>query len=377
MSWLQGPSPLSNTFTSDTRRFAVALSFPGEHRAVVEPVAAELASIFGAERILYDKYHDAEFARPDLDIYLPRLYREQSELLVVFLCPEYSSKRWCQLEWRHIRQLIATVDATRIMFVSVASPGDLAAIGVLPGDGYIDIDGLPASEISKKIATRYRRNQEVAALSPLPFATATDGSVTEEPGARAASAPASAALPNATSARPALPKPDWSKWGQMVDAVVHEVVALSCNIDPKAFRRGIKGDLLGEYFRRSDIARNHIDTGNLNVVRRAWGVNEANYVRLTDFATWATSLGWTLPDEFPGARREGGGVRSDGGSKETPRAASASPSSNEPRSATLAVWRDKLAFLLEEEAKASDAEQKFSIRQRIAEARTKIRELEG
>ena len=41
------------------------------------------------------------------------------------------------------------------------------------------------------------------------------------------------------------------------------------------------------------------------------------------------------------------------------------------------TWRSKLEFLLVEEAKASDVEQKFKLRQDIAEARSKIRELES
>lgn len=49
--------------------------------------------------MLYDRYHEAEFARPDLDVYLPNLYATESELIVIFLCPDYAKKRWCKLEW--------------------------------------------------------------------------------------------------------------------------------------------------------------------------------------------------------------------------------------------------------------------------------------
>ncbi|OHB79643.1 MAG: hypothetical protein A2Z25_00525 [Planctomycetes bacterium RBG_16_55_9] len=41
------------------------------------------------------------------------------------------------------------------------------------------------------------------------------------------------------------------------------------------------------------------------------------------------------------------------------------------------MWRKKLDFLLGEEAKASDSEQKFSLQQSIAEAKAKLRELSG
>ncbi len=46
-------------------------------------------------------------------------------------------------------------------------------------------------------------------------------------------------------------------------------------------------------------------------------------------------------------------------------------------SPALAIWQKKLAFLQVEEAKAADAEQKFSIQQRIEEAQAKIQELGG
>jgi hypothetical protein len=137
-----------------TRRFRIALSFPGEHRRLVQRVADRLSAAVGRERVLYDKYYEAELARVDLDVYLPRLYREQADLIVLFLCPEYAAKRWCRLEWRYIRQLIATLDADRIMLVSVGPPGDLSEIGLLPGDGYVDIDRRPASEIAALILQR-------------------------------------------------------------------------------------------------------------------------------------------------------------------------------------------------------------------------------
>lgn len=148
-------------------RFDVALSFPGEHRTYVGQVAAHLTWTFPADRVLYDTYHDAEFARPDLDTYLPSLYRNDSELIVIFLCRRYAIKRWCQLEWRHIRQLIATIDASRIMFLSFGNPGDLSDLGVLGGDGYLDISSLEPRITTEKIITRLHLNRrEHSSRSP-------------------------------------------------------------------------------------------------------------------------------------------------------------------------------------------------------------------
>jgi hypothetical protein len=142
----------------DKHRFAIALSFPGERRDYVKQVADSLAGVFGSGRVLYDKYHEAEFARVNLDVHLPALYRTRSELIVVFLCPEYARKPWCGLELRHIRQLIPTPDASRIMLVSFGDPGDLSEIGILRGDGHLDIGARPAVEIAGKIIERFRLN---------------------------------------------------------------------------------------------------------------------------------------------------------------------------------------------------------------------------
>jgi hypothetical protein len=148
------------------RRFDIALSYPGEQRTFVEQVAKHLADTFSETRVLYDKYHDAEFARVDLDVYLPNLYRTQSELLVVFLCAEYAAKRWCNLEWRAIRQLIATLEADRIMLLSFGDPGDLSQLGILAGDGYINIGVQSAAVIAEKIRKRLNLNQGIIPQAP-------------------------------------------------------------------------------------------------------------------------------------------------------------------------------------------------------------------
>ena len=117
---------------AEPRRFDIALSFQGEQRDYVKEVAALLASTFSEGRVLYEHFHDAEFARLDLNTYLSALYRKDSELIVIFLCPEYAAKLWCRLEWRHISQLIVTVDAQRIMFLSFDNPGHLSDLARAP-----------------------------------------------------------------------------------------------------------------------------------------------------------------------------------------------------------------------------------------------------
>ena len=88
------------------KRFRVAFSFAGEKRGFVEKVAALLAIEFSKAKVLYDKFHKAEFARDDLVAHLTKLYRDDSDLIVAVLCPDYDNKEWCGLEWKTIRGLI-------------------------------------------------------------------------------------------------------------------------------------------------------------------------------------------------------------------------------------------------------------------------------
>lgn len=134
-----------------TRRFRVALSFPGELRAFVEPIAENLAQRLGKPKVLYDKYHQAEFARPNLDVYLQSLYHDDSDLLVVFLCADYEEKDWCRLEWRAIRDLIKRRRSDDVMLVRF----DQTLIpGILSIDGYIDASGRSPDAISGLILER-------------------------------------------------------------------------------------------------------------------------------------------------------------------------------------------------------------------------------
>ena len=48
------------------KRFRIAFSFAGEKRGFVSDVAAILAARFTEDKILYDKYHEAECRIPRL-----------------------------------------------------------------------------------------------------------------------------------------------------------------------------------------------------------------------------------------------------------------------------------------------------------------------
>ena len=137
------------------KRFAAALSFPGEKRAFVEQVAEYLSRQVGRKRVLYDKWYKSEFARPNLDTYLQRLYHDESELIAVFLCADYQKKEWCGLEWRSIRDLIKKGENSTIMFFRF---DDAEIEGIYGIDGYISIQQTSPLEVAALIIERLRTN---------------------------------------------------------------------------------------------------------------------------------------------------------------------------------------------------------------------------
>ena len=138
------------------KRFRIALSFAGEKRDYVAQVAAILAERFGEEAILYDKYHEAEFARYDLGLYLPKLYGEQSDLVVPVLCPKYDVKRWTGWEWVHIYGLLTKSDGQRVM---PARFEYAEADGLSPAAGFIELDDKTPEQAARLILERLALNE--------------------------------------------------------------------------------------------------------------------------------------------------------------------------------------------------------------------------
>ncbi|OYW74057.1 MAG: hypothetical protein B7Z37_19280 [Verrucomicrobia bacterium 12-59-8] len=151
------------------KRFRIAFSFTGEKREFVAKVAALLAAQFGEDRILYDKYHEAEFARFDLGIRLPILYGEESDLIVPVLCPSYDKKRWTGWEWVHIYSLLTQDDGHRVMpsrFNHATVPGLSAA------SGFIELDDKTPEQFAKLILERLALNEKAPRENPAPTTAA-------------------------------------------------------------------------------------------------------------------------------------------------------------------------------------------------------------
>lgn len=141
---------------ASTKRFRIAFSFAGEKRDFVKQVADLLAKRFGRDRILYDKYHEAEFARNDLGIYLPNLYNRECDLVVVVVCPDYDEKEWTGLEWLAIHDLLQQRKRDEV----VLSRFDHARVnGLFRGAGFIELDHKTPEEFVTLILERLALNE--------------------------------------------------------------------------------------------------------------------------------------------------------------------------------------------------------------------------
>lgn len=138
------------------KRFRIAFSFAGEKRDFVAEVAALLAKQFGQDAILYDKFHSAEFSRSDLAFYLPDLYREKADLVVVVFCPDYETKEWCGLEWSAIYSLLKARRVGEVMLTRFAR---VEAKGLHGLAGYTDLDELSPQQAADEILERLAINE--------------------------------------------------------------------------------------------------------------------------------------------------------------------------------------------------------------------------
>lgn len=147
-------SPTNTTIVP--KRFRVAFSFAGEKRDFVARVAQILAVRFGEEKILYDKFHESDFARHDLGLRLPKLYSENSDLIVPVLCPAYNEKLWTGWEWIQIFGLLNAVDGGRVM----PSRFQFASVeGLSPACGFIELDDKTPEEFAALILERLAINE--------------------------------------------------------------------------------------------------------------------------------------------------------------------------------------------------------------------------
>jgi len=139
-----------------SKRFRIAFSFAGDKRAFVAEVAELLAKRFGQDQILYDKYHEAEFARSDLAFHLPSLYYNDTELVVAVFCNDYEKREWCGLEWNAIYGRIKKRNVNDVMLCRFDRVEGEGLYGLA---GFLDLDNKTPSEVATLITDRLSLNQ--------------------------------------------------------------------------------------------------------------------------------------------------------------------------------------------------------------------------
>lgn len=162
------------------KRFRIAFSFAGEKRDFVEATARILAQHFGEDKILYDQFHEAEFAYANLAFDLPTLYKEEADLIVAVFCRDYEKKTWCGLEWRAIFSLIKE-NRSKIILLSRFDLTD--GRGLFELGGFIDLDQKTPEQFATLILQRLAINEGKAkdhytkfnaAAQPTPIANRID-----------------------------------------------------------------------------------------------------------------------------------------------------------------------------------------------------------
>ncbi|MDD5271506.1 MAG: hypothetical protein PHU14_02185 [Methylovulum sp.] len=115
-----------------------------------------MAQRFGEEKILYDKFHEAEFADADLAFNLPSLYKNDTDLIVAIFCPDYEKKQWCGLEWRAIFSMIKEGQSKKILLSHFELVDGKGLFGLA---GFIDLDEKKPEQLAALIIQRLAINE--------------------------------------------------------------------------------------------------------------------------------------------------------------------------------------------------------------------------
>lgn len=141
-------------FDISTKKFNVALTFPGEIRSTITDLLPELDKTFGRENYFYDNHYKHVLAKPNLNYLLQEIYGN-AKLIVVFLTKDYANKNWCNnVEWRKIQEHVFEGNGDKIMFMR-ADDGTNPPQGMLKQDGFIDIRNESSQAIVDFIKKRF------------------------------------------------------------------------------------------------------------------------------------------------------------------------------------------------------------------------------
>lgn len=151
--------PAETVSSISGRRFRVGLSYASEYRStIVSNIVDGLLCYFNKKEILYDEFLKEEFSILDLDDIIWDLFKNECDLIVVFLCEEYKNKSWPRLEWEAIKSFQEETKNSQRVYLFRLDNSSIPGFNPLR-DGYTFISSTP-SEISnaiKAIKKRYDR----------------------------------------------------------------------------------------------------------------------------------------------------------------------------------------------------------------------------
>jgi len=115
-------------------QYDVALSFAGEDREVVEPIAHELAEC--GVRVFYDEFVTHELWGKDLFQHLSAVYRDKARYYIVFVSKAYKDKVWPKHELKQAQERAFFSSSEYILPVIIE---DVDLPGLNKTTGFIDL----------------------------------------------------------------------------------------------------------------------------------------------------------------------------------------------------------------------------------------------
>ncbi len=154
------------------RRWDVALSFAGAQRDYVGRVAAALKA--RGVRCFYDEDEQVRLWGAHLAEELPRIYAEESAVVVVFISADYAGRDWTRLERRAAFSRAVTEAG---VYVLPARFDDSKLPGLLPDVGTVDLRRYTPEQFAGLVAAKLADLGLSPAPSPAPDAGRPPGAV--------------------------------------------------------------------------------------------------------------------------------------------------------------------------------------------------------
>jgi len=153
---------LQQSSQGGSKRFQVALSYSRIDRAFVEAVGNHLKQSIDHRSIFLDTWYESELAVRDLDLKLELLFGKESQLIVVFVSNSSVASKWCNIEWRKMREILFS--RTKNVDIMIIRLDDSHLEGMSELDGFIDRNDRSAQEIGDLILERVAT--QVPTLNP-------------------------------------------------------------------------------------------------------------------------------------------------------------------------------------------------------------------